>query len=82
MALETKYKSILTAASYVLGVEINDVSQLSDSQLIFFSSLSKYELNRTFIQSEILQGRFYTEIANKYNVSKEHVKDVANRLKK
>lgn len=77
---ETKYKSIIRLATFVLDKDIESISQLTDEQLIFFNSLSIYQLNRAFIEEEILQGKPYSQIAKKYGVSQEHVRDVSNRL--
>lgn len=77
---ETKYKSIIRLASFVLGEDIETISQLTDDQLIFFNSLSIYQLNRVFIEEEVLQGKPYSQIAKKYGVSQEHVRDIGNTL--
>ena len=80
--VETKYKAILRLASLLLDTDIESISELTDDQLIFFDSLSIYDMSRVFIEEEILQGKKYTEIANKYGVSSEHVRNISNRLDK
>jgi hypothetical protein len=76
-----KIKSVLRAAKYVTGKDFNSLEELSDEQIVFFQSLSVYELSRAFIQSDLLEGKMSMEaIATKYGVSKGHVQDCEKRL--
>lgn len=76
-----KYKAILRVANFVLDYEVNNLSELTDNQIVFFESLSIYELNRVFIQSDLLEAKMSLEaIANKYGVSKGHIQDCEKRL--
>jgi uncharacterized protein YjcR len=77
-----KYKAILRAAKFILEEDFSSLSELSDNQLIFLESLSIFELSRSFIESDLLEGRLsFESIANKYGVSKSHVRDVEGKLK-
>lgn len=80
--INTKHRAILRAARFVLGYELSSISELSDNQLIFFESLSLFELNRSFIESDLLEGKLSFEaIANKYGVSKSHIRNLERGLR-
>lgn len=72
-------KEVLRAASFVLGKEINHISQLTDNQLLFFSSLTKWELSKSFCTQDVANGLSYRQIGQKYGVSKDTVKNHFNR---
>ena len=66
-------KEILRAATFVLGKEITHISQLTDNQLLFFSSLTKWELSKSFCTQDVANGLSYRQIGRKYGVSKDTV---------
>lgn len=67
-------KEILRAASFVLGKKVNNINELSDEQLLFFTSLPKTSLCKVFCVQEVANGLSYSQVANKYGISKTSVK--------
>lgn len=70
----TNEKEILKAATFVLGKDVNSIDELSDEQLLFFTSLSKTSLCKVFCVQEVANGLSYSQVANKYGISKTSVK--------
>ena len=71
-------KEVLRTASYVLGKEITHISQLTDNQLLFFTSLDKRSLNKVFIIQDVANGLAVRQVGNKYGVPKSTVFELFN----
>ena len=72
-------KELLRTASFVLEKEIESIGDLSDNQLLFFSSLSHMELNRCFAIQEVLNGRSFRQVSVKYGISKSRLEVLCKR---
>jgi Mor family transcriptional regulator len=73
LTTQPKEKEILRAASFVLEKEITTLADLTDNQLVFFSSFSSNELNRYFAIQDAMNGKSYREVAQRYGLSKSKV---------
>lgn len=71
-------KEILRAASFVLEKQVDCISELSDNQLVFFSSFSSIELNRCFAIQDVLSGKSYDQASIRYGISKSRLHEMVN----
>lgn len=73
---DQKNKAIIRAASFFLGRPINNLSELSDNQLVFLSSFSPSEINRCFAVQEVLAGCSYQRASIKYGISGSRLHEI------
>jgi hypothetical protein len=68
---ELNVKTVLKAASFVLGKDIENLNELTDNQLLFFDSLSRIEMSRAMCIQDVSNGYSYRQAARKYRISKD-----------
>lgn len=67
---DVKTTAIIRAAKLVLGNHIETLDDLTDDQLLFFSSLPTTQLNQSLAMQELLNGSPFRKVERKYGIGK------------